>query len=778
MAIAALGIELERRWHSDGGERDAEPTAEAATKSALTTGAAAEAAGPKVPDATEPTRKRSENEPIGKTRQRLSSGGGDHPGDAGGSNQPGAAQQLRDGEGHGSVNGQGISGETSTGGLGFIGRGGSRGKVSAAGAATTTADSATSGRNGVQISGTFLAGPVVSQNTIGIRAYSESGTLLASTRVNSDGTYTLILPDGYAGYVLVEAIDLDPLTPDYVDERTREAQNLTTALRSIGYVGGADMTLHVNPITEIATQRLGLAEGFTALQTLGLSQAQIDAAEVEIARALGIPTDFMRGAAPIATISTDGQLLSGVSDAYGITLAAISGAELGSSTSEVLRTIARGISSSGLDQTSNTLLVNGATLADSSLGEKMLLRQKSGQQTLSYSASNILPLVIAPLQKINDKSIGVEQNIFWPGSGTARIIVSNQPGVITDVAVAVAIRSLGENKSSGTLYLTLISPDGVRVPIAGTANDERYLAYDGNNKAPVIFQLNAGEVKSLLISEKVQSRDNFAINESIAESLSSESSQISLSTLKALNGTDGNGEWQLEVRNSRGDMVQLDGWQLFLKTAELNTVTDRDGEYDFSRLGSSTTSGALTPWITAPDNRAILSPAGRLNAKTGLSTATSQISFGLSTVDEERLPHQADETSWSRIDPTSLMDPTSLHPTTTLNQAVTALTADAARAKYGVDGTGLRVGIISTSYNLLKGEDYDIKRGLLTEKTAVVHEGFKADHGVDEGRAMAQLVHSIAPGAKLYFSAFTDVDNSARVKELLSEKIQTSSTKY
>ena len=92
---------------------------------------------------------------------------------------------------------------------------------------------------------------MVSQNTIGIRAYSETGELLATTRVNSDG------PKGYAGYVLVEAIDLDPATPDYVDERTREAQNLTTALRTIGYISGADTTLHVNPITEHAAERHG-----------------------------------------------------------------------------------------------------------------------------------------------------------------------------------------------------------------------------------------------------------------------------------------------------------------------------------------------------------------------------------------------------------------------------------------------------------------------------------------------------------------------------------------
>ena len=97
-----------------------------------------------------------------------------------------------------------------------------------------------------------------------------------------------------------------------------------------------------------------------------------------------------------------------------------------------------------------------------------------------------------------------------------------------------------------------------------------------------------------------------------------------------------------------------------------------------------------------------------------------------------------------------------------LNQADIALMADVARGTYGVDGTGIRVGIISDSFNARGGYAYDVSRGVLPDDVTVVHEG--VSHSVlgtfaleDEGRAMAQLVHAVAPGADLFFSANTSV---------------------
>lgn len=93
------------------------------------------------------------------------------------------------------------------------------------------------------------------------------------------------------------------------------------------------------------------------------------------------------------------------------------------------------------------------------------------------------------------------------------------------------------------------------------------------------------------------------------------------------------------------------------------------------------------------------------------------------------------------------------------------LGVDTVQAQYGLDGTGLAVGIISDSYDLggdkvatdaaqdvlagaLPGPGnpcgYTTPVGPILEKNATMF--------TDEGRAMAQVVHGIAPGARLMFA--------------------------
>ncbi|PPF72233.1 hypothetical protein C5B99_18060 [Pseudoclavibacter sp. Z016] len=88
-----------------------------------------------------------------------------------------------------------------------------------------------------------------------------------------------------------------------------------------------------------------------------------------------------------------------------------------------------------------------------------------------------------------------------------------------------------------------------------------------------------------------------------------------------------------------------------------------------------------------------------------------------------------------------------------------------ARDLYGVDGEGVRIGIISDSYDhatvtLPSTPDEDVAAGLLpgagnpcgyTQPVEVVVES--AAPSTDEGRGMAQLVHSIAPGSTLLFAS-------------------------
>lgn len=99
--------------------------------------------------------------------------------------------------------------------------------------------------------------------------------------------------------------------------------------------------------------------------------------------------------------------------------------------------------------------------------------------------------------------------------------------------------------------------------------------------------------------------------------------------------------------------------------------------------------------------------------------------------------------------------------------------ARAARTTFDIDGTGLKVGVLSNTFNQLGGYAADVASGDLpgtgnpngytTPVTfAGTGEGPTATSGIDEGRAMLQHVHSILPGAQLYYAtAFTSISGFA-----------------
>jgi len=82
-----------------------------------------------------------------------------------------------------------------------------------------------------------------------------------------------------------------------------------------------------------------------------------------------------------------------------------------------------------------------------------------------------------------------------------------------------------------------------------------------------------------------------------------------------------------------------------------------------------------------------------------------------------------------------------------------------ARSTFGVNGTGVKVGVLSDSYNCLGGATTDIINGdlpsngvtVLEEKNNLAADG-SCSGATDEGRAMLQIIHDLAPGARLYFA--------------------------
>ncbi|WP_282123905.1 S8 family serine peptidase [Algibacter mikhailovii] len=84
------------------------------------------------------------------------------------------------------------------------------------------------------------------------------------------------------------------------------------------------------------------------------------------------------------------------------------------------------------------------------------------------------------------------------------------------------------------------------------------------------------------------------------------------------------------------------------------------------------------------------------------------------------------------------------------SQGDIAQLSDVARASYGIDGSGFRVGILSDSWDNRGGQASGIASGDLPEDIIVLEE--LPGGGSDEGRAMGELIYDVAPGVSLAFN--------------------------
>ncbi len=90
----------------------------------------------------------------------------------------------------------------------------------------------------------------------------------------------------------------------------------------------------------------------------------------------------------------------------------------------------------------------------------------------------------------------------------------------------------------------------------------------------------------------------------------------------------------------------------------------------------------------------------------------------------------------------------------TVSQGAEAIKAAEIREQFGVDGSEVTVGILSDTFDLLGNQRaLDIANGDLPPDVRILKPGIA---GSDEGRAMAQIVHDVAPGASILFYSGTD----------------------
>ncbi len=85
----------------------------------------------------------------------------------------------------------------------------------------------------------------------------------------------------------------------------------------------------------------------------------------------------------------------------------------------------------------------------------------------------------------------------------------------------------------------------------------------------------------------------------------------------------------------------------------------------------------------------------------------------------------------------------------TTTQGDVAMGADKARQLFNVDGSGILVGVIANSFNTQGGAELDVASGDLPSGIQVLQDFSGVSN--DEGRALMQLIHDVAPGAKFAF---------------------------
>ncbi len=100
-----------------------------------------------------------------------------------------------------------------------------------------------------------------------------------------------------------------------------------------------------------------------------------------------------------------------------------------------------------------------------------------------------------------------------------------------------------------------------------------------------------------------------------------------------------------------------------------------------------------------------------------------------------------------------LAGPIALGNAVTFDSSDEAVDGPQARGAYSVTGTGITIGILSDSFDVKGGEATAQQDGYLPAAINILKEGPMT--GSDEGQAMAEIIHSIAPGATIdFYTAF------------------------
>ena len=194
-------------------------------------------------------------------------------------------------------------------------------------------------------------------------------------------------------------------------------------------------------------------------------------------------------------------------------------------------------------------------------------------------------------------SPGVPVTVPDPGVAFAFLTVSGLAGLVTDLDVQFDMFHTYDSD----MIFTLISPDGIRVRLI----DRR--GGDGDN----FFSTRLNDDSFIFVSQGTPPfSGSYAPEEPLA----------------ALNGTNPNGVWTLEMRDTAGqDVGTLTDYRIIVTTGEYFRTSDAAGYYQFTNIGPNTTLRAV-----APGGFAVSGPHEGSYTVSGGALAATDCDFGLS----------------------------------------------------------------------------------------------------------------------------------------------------
>jgi subtilisin-like proprotein convertase family protein len=297
-------------------------------------------------------------------------------------------------------------------------------------------------------------------------------------------------------------------------------------------------------------------------------------------------------------------------------------------------------------------------------------------------------------------------------------------------------------------------PVAAGVLAAGCASDTSSPTPGGstNNGEPQLSPAVIAQMESLIAEKTARTPAQKKISSALLYARSGRfnaalaPAQDSSKQIKSMNQVDAQGRYLVDVR---ADMAAINGH-----------IESLGGQIVEQRARSARAWMPLDSLETLAGEAAVKSVHAAYMAKTARVDKPGSTKYHTGSNAERIAAVQAAEKAWTVPVNRSFVGGTTndISQGAKVSEGDKAHAADKGRRMYGVDGTGVNVGVLSDSDDF---KEQAIASGDLPANTVTL-PGQDGRPGAGEGTAMMEIVHDLAPGANLFFAtAFNSPDSFA-----------------